>query len=108
MVSGEKHIEWDMYNDNASGIPVELTVIDLAWPSANGDLTHIKVGGAVIWDPDEDGPPIVPPLTVSAWLPDQVLPTKLHFHFINEVDSSLYSGSITFDGCTPKPFSHSD
>jgi hypothetical protein len=94
---GGSHVTWDMTNTN--GFAVALTEIYLSWPSANGALTKVKVGGIEIWIGSENEPETSPPLSVSGSLPDGG-PINLRFEFESSVDSSPYSGSITFGTCS--------
>jgi serine/threonine protein kinase len=86
---------------NESGAAIRVEVVDLGWPSSNGGLYYLFLGGTMIWA-DED---LNPPTHASSWIPPQSVrdvgsSSKLEANFGLAAAGSGYSLQVQFDnGC---------
>jgi len=92
---GGIYVTW---NINNSGSAVSLTNLTITWPTPNGKLKKVKLGGATIWTGDDDAPSAN--LNLSGTVPAGP-PTELRTEFENSAAGSGYSGSVTLGTCAP-------
>ena len=92
---GGDEVSWDL--ENTTGSTVTITRIEFTWPSLNGDLDWIKVGGSTVWSTD------IPPSmdeNVSWPVVSGVSEIRMKFKDNNEPPPG-YNITLTFDGlCT--------
>jgi hypothetical protein len=91
---GGSYVRWNITNSNPS---IEtITDISISWPSTNGDLIEVRIGGSSIWSGNDDEPSAN--LTVAGAVP--VGSDWLRFEYESSVDTTGYTGTITFGTCS--------
>ena len=90
-------ITWDIYNSN--GFTVNLTHINLTWPTTNGMLYEIHIGSSYSWTGMDDAPNADRDVTGLIEYPG---PTELTFIFNNSPAPNGYTLIATFEygACT--------
>jgi hypothetical protein len=91
-----KTVKWNL--SNTSSLPFTLEALTLNWPSANGNLTRITLGGDLIWL-GSDAPPVIA-LEPDDWEPinrtvDANSSERLEFTFTGQAATTGYSLTVT-------------
>jgi serine/threonine-protein kinase len=97
-VNGSKAI-WQLANGGSEGVTLSKLVLD--WPSVNGTLKKVRLGGSLIWNQGDDAPETD---IQSGWKGNRSLPAgaakTLSFEFGAGAEPASYSLDLEFDsGC---------